>query len=216
MKKLLVLLTLLGLILIPAISTAAAVNVYLDSMGGQGNYEGKVLGNEMIDEDLALTFVGVEVCTEKWKVGLEHGWGEYADFDYRLNDLKLGYKIIETDNFKTDLTVSYVKIDDSDSIAGKVNGWSIGADLIYNFGDQLNAELDLAYAVDGDSDDSFFTPVVDDVKVSSVKLKLNYLFTDNWGAYLGYRYRSVALKNDSLKLLEVTTSGAVLGINYRF
>ncbi len=216
MKKIWVLLTLLSLIFIPAISTLGAVNVYLDSMGGQGNYEGKVLGAEMVDADLALTFGGFEVCGEKWKVGLEHGWGDYADFDYRLNDLKLGYKIIETADFKTDLTVSYVKIDDSDSIAGKVNGLSIGADLIYNFGDKLHAELDLAYAIDGDSGDSFFTPVVDNVKISSVKFKLNYQFTDNWGAYLGYRYRSVVLKNDSLKLLETTTSGAVLGINYRF
>jgi opacity protein-like surface antigen len=254
MKRILVLVALLCLTFIPAISTAAAVDVYVDSMGNQGNATGEVsdlpawVVNPSIksDEDLSLNFIGVEFKGDAWKLAAEYGKGDYdlkgsgqyvvwhhhrprvhnfdysQSCDYSLYDVKLGYKVLGNDKYRTDLTLSYTHIDDSDNpMTGKTHATSIGVDVSYNFTDKISAELDLAYAVDGASDDSMLPGTgiarkVEDVDMKSAKLRLNYMFTDHIGAYLGYRYRSLELEGGGARLWKSETSGAVIGMNYRF
>jgi hypothetical protein len=215
MKKVLVLLMLAGLILFPAVSARASVNVYAESMFNFGDYDGKAI-SDAANEDLGLFIGGVEFCSAFWKVGIEGGIGDYADLDYSFYDFKIGYKLAESDYLKLDLTASYASVDDTDSIAGKTKGVSLGTDLILIFGEKATAELALAYAIDPDNEDGAYSAAAKDVNMYAAKLRFNYMLDRNWGVYAGYRYRKIELKNSGLTLLESEAKGPVLGVNYRF
>ncbi len=212
MKKVLVLLMLAGLILFPAISTRASVNIYVDTMGDIGNYYGKQDGRTAFDEDLQLTFAGIEYCTDQWKIAAEGGWGSFDSNDYDLWDLKFGYKVFESESLKLDLTASYASIDDTDSNFGKTEGFSLGADFIFILGDKATTEVDFAYAINPEINDGYFA-WDDDVKMYAAKVKYNYMFGQNWGASLGYRYRVIDADGADVK---VETKGFTVGLNYRF
>ena len=154
----------------------------------------------------------------QYKVGLEYanikdknipGIGDITTESY---ELKGGYRFIEADAFQLYGNLSYYK-ENKDRKNANYAACILGVDGIYDFNQNLNVDGTVGVSVNGKYKAD---PNIDiDGDLVQFKVKLNYLFIDNIGASLGYRYYGLKEKFNSGEHWE-KHKAFTLGLSYNF
>ena len=87
----------------------------------------------------------------------------------------------------------------------------VGFDFTQYFSKQASLALSYVYAIQGENDHYINLLDDDDVSSTLLRLKFNYLFTENLGAALGYTNLIYSPSN-----IDFDLGGITLGVLYRF
>lgn len=214
MKKLLIFVATLCLLL--ALATGAlASSVYVEGMVG-GTWDDET--NTPDDGDLTVYRLGGDYAFGKFKIGLDYdsGTSEDAnagnDVDFTAYELYGGYCVVDQDNLKLYIDLGYYNQTRDVNSDPTFTGIMLGADISYAINEQFLLDGGLEFSATGTVEDLD----ADDQDVSFLKanLKCTYLFSEDFGAYLGYRYLKATV--DKTNDPEITQSGPVLGVVYKF
>ncbi|NLY74009.1 MAG: hypothetical protein GX075_01750 [Firmicutes bacterium] len=226
MKKLSIII--ISVLLIISFATATmGGSVYIDhSIWGQWEYkdnEGKG------DGELILSTVGLEADINNFIIGLEghlktlvfeDDWfDEKYEVDYTGYQLKAGWRVVNGEKFDAALIVlGYYRERDQNSDQNSkynLNGILLGTDLTFYLSDLISLEGSLGISVDAalKSEESGET-FKNDAELIFLRLKYNYLYTENFGIYLSIK--SFFEKYDDEFNSSFLSSGLAVGFNYRF
>jgi opacity protein-like surface antigen len=215
MKRLLVVLTLVGCMIVSLSAAAMASNVYVEGFGA-GKWDSELSSK---DGDLDLGFaVGGEYNFDKFKVGLEYlsgteenGKPTGGDQDYRTYEIKAGYRVFQNDQFNLDATLGYYNEKYKD-VDRKIKGAILGADASYKINDKFALSGSVGFSVDGDIDAPGLYYDGNDADILIGKIQGSYNFTDQIAGFLGYRYVSSDIDQSG----KIKNHGATLGVSYNF
>lgn len=218
MKKLLVVLVLVtSLVLGSAVCTFAATKS--ESTGGEFYFEMPMSAKAKLGSaelgDYTGYLLGLKIpVSDKFKVGFEYfpnsvklsGGTESKGTEMTFNG---GYRLVDNDSVKLDAMLKYYSTDQKDA-GWKGTAFGIGADALFPISDKMNIEGAFDFSLSGTYDDG---TTKEDLSVTLLKLKFNYMFTENIGAGLGYFSKSLKAKSQSDAF---TVSGVLLGVTYKF
>ncbi len=199
-KKILLVLSLVCGILLGSALITPAESLYLDTMinGSMESPQG--------DGDAQETYIGFEYPIDKFKLNGELLFGSWDgnDNDFNGYELKGGYRIYQDQNNQLYLTVAGYnrELDDTNQT---ITGILIGADGVIALSQKLSAEGSIGYSLNGEIEDN-------DANLLNLKLKLNYLLTNDLSAAVGYRYYGCDPKHGG----DYNSSGLTLGIDFKF
>jgi opacity protein-like surface antigen len=214
MKKLISLLMAACMLLGFAVAAEAESKVSLDVVGGDKfnftikDTSGTVTNyKEKCEGDLSGLLLGFESSLDKFKLAAEYGLWSTDEFspkengvktgtketeDLIVSEVKGGYRVVDKNRFKLDLTMGVLNIigkntrkDMYGSLKIKKNiiGNMVGVDGTVNFSDKASLQGTVAYSLLGAS----VYETNNDSSLAEVKLKFNYAVTEHWGLGLGYR-----------------------------
>ncbi len=218
MKRMLMVLTLVGCMIVSLSAAAMASNVYVGATGG-GKWSNDLNVSDG-DQDWGA-IVGGEYNFDKFKVGLEYLSGTQEDgksigrdLDYHSYELKFGYRLVQNDQFSLDGTLGYYQEKYKDNADTKIKGAILGVDANYKFNEKFALSGSLGFSVDGSIDAGGTAYDGNDADILIGKIQGNYNFTDEISGFVGYRYVSsdVDYPGDST----IKNHGATVGVSYNF
>lgn len=218
MKTFLVIVLLLILTILSAISVSAApVVLYLDTLPSgtvDKNGHAALVG----EDDLTTTIISGGTMFDKFKVGAEYGTGtieeDTGDNDFSIWGLKGGYRFFDARATKLDAIIAVLEIDTEKS---KLDGTLVGVDFTQYFSEKAFLSGSYVFAIDGSHEHDVLKSD-DDVPISLLRLKFNYLVAEKLGLALGYtdlRYK-VDHSTPVSGRLDVSLGGISLGVFYIF
>jgi hypothetical protein len=214
MKKALIILTLVCSLTLSLTAGAMANSVYIDGMVGS---KWEKTANDT-DDDMSCYIIGGDYYIDKFKIGFEYMNGtedksgsNNSDLDFSSFYVKGGYNLLNTDKYSIDATLAYYNRNYDDSDDTEINGILIGADATYKFNDRSYLEGAFGYSVSGKLESD---TVDDDATTLLLIAKYTYLFTDNVGASLGYRYYKTTVDTNGDP--EYNHYGPTVGVTYKF
>jgi uncharacterized membrane protein YciS (DUF1049 family) len=182
MKKLIALIALVGIMVLTfSFTTLGASQVYFDY----------IVDGEWEEGDLTGFVFGLNYKNDLYKFGIDYLTGEIEkEVDYTQMSLKGGYGI--TDNVFVTLSM----FDGSAEEAGveiSANGFLLGADLSYDFSDQLSFEGSFGISLVGEIEASIsgYGSASEDADIMIFNLKLIYNVSDSVGVSFSYNDFSV-------------------------
>jgi hypothetical protein len=216
MKKVLLVLTLVGCMIMSLSIVTLASNVYAEGVV-EGSWDNDI-NNQDGDLDLGFAIGGEYNFLDRYKIGLEYlaSTQEEADagkdLDYESYAVKFGYSVIKSDDFNLDLTLAYYDESYDDDADTEIDGTLLGVDLQYLFNPKFSIAGSLGYSIDGSIDASGKGYDGNDADILAFKIQGNYRFTEKCSGYVGYRYVS----SDVDDYDEITNYGPTLGFAYNF
>ncbi|HBF39024.1 MAG TPA: hypothetical protein DDW50_17115 [Firmicutes bacterium] len=223
-KKKVMLLTAMVAMLIFSVATSAfAASAYFDyTLGGKDkeNYPfdpADPTAPTSYKADLDNYLLGVEIPINQFKVTAEYSKdkakidGASLKSNYYL--LKGGYRLLQSDVFQLYGDLSYISMKWDTDDNEKYSPIMIGVDGKYSIAGNMFVSGNLDYAVSGKAkaDGSPDT----DTDYMAAKVKYTYLFTEKFGAAVGYDW-----SNRKIKATEgdykYTDTGFTLGVTYNF
>jgi hypothetical protein len=177
--------------------------------------------------DVSQISIGIDLPMDKFKFigNISSGTveGANSDLDAAGVLLKGGYSLIDNDQIRIDVIGGFydraLKIEDGTIDIASFYSLIIGFDTTFKL--NKNAWVDFSYCLGIDPqlqlqfyEHDFVTyyRVTDLDSISLLNLKLNYLFTEEFGASLGYQSEKIGITN----YLDYTFSGLTIGAFYKF
>jgi hypothetical protein len=229
--------------------TSEKTTIYLDGLSGDYQVTKDVTdstgtSSNKVDAKLSGIILGLESpVTNRFKFGLEYGHGSLNDIkstgnkdqwalkkcDFTLFEAKGGYRVVDYDSFKLDMTMSVLAINSKIEYNGQfgtaytgqnnTGGNMIGADLVWNFTDKASLQCTIASSLLGAYVNNYMgNPGEDEAAINEYKLKFNYFLTDYWALTLGYCDYQFSGKTIETGVAKIAgnLSGATLGVKFRF
>lgn len=218
MKTYLVIALALILGLTSAISVSAAPILFsLDTLpSGSVDKEGHaMLAGE---DDLKTTIISGGTMFDKFKVGAEYGVGsieeDTGDNDFSIWGLKGGYRFLDARATKLDAIIALLGIDTE---SNKLDGTLVGLDFTQYFSEKMFLSGSYIFAIDGSHEHDQLGSD-DDVPISLLRLKFNYLVAEQLGIALGYTDLDYEFDHSipASGKLDVSLGGISLGVFYIF
>lgn len=176
----------------------------IDNTGYEDDYDGDAKG----------TLLGLEFQKNAFKGGFEFLSGDLdiagQDIDLTSYSIKGGYRVLDKNVTSIDITLGYYKQTfDNRGNEMDIDGIMLGADFGFKANEKLSFLISPAFSLNGkysddDSDEDAF--------ISTLHLKGNYLFTDNFGGSLSFR----SYLNDIDEVAELNTGGLTVGVFFKF
>ena len=214
MKTFLVIILSLVLALASAISVSAAPILFSLDVLPSGTVEQE--GFKNVEEDLKVAIVSGGTMFGKFKVGAEYGEGtikeESGDNDFSIWGAKGGYRVFDARATKLDAIIAVLGIDTEKN---KLDGTLVGLDFTQYFSEKMFLSGSYVFAIDG-SHEHDVLKLDDDVPISLLRLKFNYLVAEKLGLALGYTDLSYGFKHKSYGSEDVSLGGISLGVFYIF
>lgn len=214
MKTFMVIILALILALVSAISVSAApILVGLDLLpSGTVDQE----GFKNVEDDLKVTIISGGTMFGKFKVGAEYGVGTIeetaGDNDLSMWALKGGYRFLDARATKLDALIVPLVIDTEKN---KLEGTLVGLDITQYFSEKMFLSGSYVFAIDGSHEhDQLGTD--DDVSISLLRLKFNYLVAEQLGLALGYTNLKYGFEHKTYGSEDVSLGGISLGVFYIF
>jgi hypothetical protein len=221
MKKGLILLALTSLMIFCFTTVTPAAELYLDTLitgGYQGEYNG---GVTLHPTGTASTLVfGINYPIDPYKIVFELGQGNVNssddDYDNQFTNyqLKGGYCVLQNEQSKLDVTLSYFSQANDDIADSSVSGFLLGGDYSYKISPQMSllGSLDFSLSAAGSAKAPF---TLNQASLFNYKLKYLYYFCDNIAAALSFRSSTTNLEYEGFTV-DNTISGLTLGVLYGF
>lgn len=198
----------------------------------EGLVNGKAESPLELAEDAGGFIGGFDIRFNDFLMGFEYLGGELKtssqelltdDIEQNIATVKAGYRLLETERTAFDLTLSYYQqqldgVPESDaflSSSDKItfDGMLIGVDFNLFLSKRTALELAAAVSLNGNYEVRNIAPKERiDADIFNYKLKLNYLFSDHFGASLGYRAYLSKNADDA----EFNTTSLTGGVFYTF
>lgn len=216
MKTFLVIILTLVLASASAISVSAAPILFSLDVLPSGSVEKEGIQN--IEDDLETTIISGGTMFGKFKVGAEYGVGtikeDAEDNDFTIWGLKGGYRVLDARATKLDAIIAVLGIDTE---SNKLDGTLVGLDFTQYFSEKMFLSGSYVYAIDGSHEHDVLKSD-DDVPISLLRLKFNYLVAEKLGLALGYTDLDYEFDHTipvSGKM-DVSLGGVSLGVFYIF
>lgn len=221
MKKVITLTALVGLLVFSVATSTFAVTIYTDVMM-DGTYK---TGSDKKDAGQSVFGVEIPFCERHLIIveGLGEGYndnkGEQGELDLMSTLTKYGYELIPGDAFQLYGTISALnmngdfEIDEAETYDMEYTPLLLGVAVKYHINERmyLNGILDYAvchkdYEMENNEDA--------DADYMAARVKLNYFFTEKFGARLGYNWSQLKIKDDGTT--KDTINGYTIGLIYQF
>ena len=217
MKKLWLILALTGILVTSYAFSAMASCIYLGGYG-DGKYYNDIQHRE---SNLATNYVvGGEYNIGKFKIAGEylkgnapHGDIGKKSIDFDSCELKGGYRVLDNDNWKLDLTLGYYRENIDNNTDTRVHGILVGTDVEYIFCDQFTLSGSENVSVNGRFNDDAISGK--DAEILNAKIQGNFYFCEKCAAFLGYRYASARI-NWGGNHPYLTNYGLTFGVTHHF
>lgn len=227
MKKGLWVLLMALVMLVSTTGAVTAATIYLEAMNG--NWE----TDHLKSDGNGFLLGGEFQFNNRFIAGIEYFSLSYNDFEYKFFPekpdfgvdvtafkLKGGYRIVATDRFTLDGILAYQshKHDFGTGVdieEFSYNGFLLGTDLSFEFTQKASLVISVGYSI---SDSCKASNEHDSIKLdasfTNYAVKFNYLFSENFGASLGYRAYSLDMDNFEVSAIEI--NGFAIGVFYKF
>lgn len=213
MKTFLVIILTLVLALASAINVSAAPILFSLDVLPSGTVEQEGFQNG--ENDLEVAIVSGGTMFGKFKVGAEYGVGAIEDDnDLSIWGVKGGYRFLDARATKVDAIIALMGIDTE---INKLEGTLVGFDFTQYFSEKMFLSGSYVYAIDGSHEHDVLKSD-DDVPISLLRLKFNYLVAEKLGLAFGYTDLNYEFDHTfpvSGKM-DVSLGGVSLGVFYIF
>jgi hypothetical protein len=214
---------LLGGIAMPSFAqTSVGLNYYWDDIDytDHVNYQGNENGYGV---ELSQTFGRFMIGLDYNSSSIDKIYNSRSDSSlyaahFKDINFKLGYRVVNGTRLKLDTNYVYNyfswDVDKDNDWVQKMKSSAIELKATYLFSQKITAELAYAGSIASSGSDNYNTQYSDE-SYSSIDGRLNYVFSNNYSAYLGYSrcQRDIKYSNYSST---TTTDGLYAGIKYTF